>query len=234
MEQLQALANIGHLSSGIFHDIINPLTVVNLNLEQIKSDSNGLIPDTRDYIQQALKASNRIQELIESANNCLRRQSKSLSFSIYYEISQIVKMMGSLARESHVVIKINAYENICIKGGPTRFGRVIMNLIANAIEASKINQKESLINVNIGRQADPAAIILEITDQGVGINKENLEQIFSTFFSTKKTSGHNTGIGLSVVKDIVEKDFQGKISVSSKVNHGTSFKIFIPQSYECY
>lgn len=234
LKQLQALASIGHLSSGIFHDIINPLTVVNLNLQQMKNEFQPLIPEAQEFIQQALKSSCRIQELIESANNCLRKKSQQQPFSIQHEILQITKIMASKAKESKVDIKINANEDIYIRGGPARFGQVIMNLIANAIEASKNTRTENIITINIRRETNLKVIVLEIIDQGIGINQENLKNIFSAFFSTKKNSGHNTGIGLSVVKDIIEKDFQGKIDVSSIVNQGTTFKILIPLSYECY
>lgn len=234
IKQLQILASIGHLSSGIFHDIINPLTVVNLNLEQMKNTFIPSPPETKDLIQQALKASHRIQSLIESTNNCLREQSQQQSFSIYEEVLQITKIMEAKAREEKVTIKITANEDICIKGGPTRFGQVLMNLIANAIEASKNINKEKLININIGRQKESEEIYLEISDQGVGISNENINNIFNTFFSTKKFSKHNTGIGLSVVKDIIEKDFQGKIFVSSVISQGTTFRILIPANYECY
>ena len=234
IEQLQKLANIGHLSSGIFHDIINPLTVVNLSLEQMKDNLDPLPPETQDYIQQALKASNRIQELIESSNNYLRKKSQNQSFSIHQEILQIVKIMNAKARKNNVIIEVNTSEDICIKGGPARFGQVIMNLLANAIEASPNKKHESVIIINIKRDQVRENIIVEVVDKGIGISEENLNKIFTDFFSTKKLSGHNTGIGLHLVKNIIVEDFNGKIEVKSKINKGTTFTIFIPSSYECY
>lgn len=228
IKQLQSLASIGHLSGGIFHDIINPLTVVNLNLEQIKSESKSLIPETKKYIQQALKASNRIKELIESVNNCLRRKNQEDSFSIQQEILEIVKIMQAKALKNHVLIETDITRDTYIKGASSRFGQVVMNLIANAIEASTESKNQKKIIIRLSLKKESQEIILEVIDQGTGISEVNLNNIFDTFFSTKKQCGHNSGIGLSVVKDIVEKDFRGKIYVRSQLNEGTTFRISFP------
>ena len=229
LEQLQTLASIGQLSGGIFHDIVNPLTVVNLNLEQIKTEQLSNIDNSQDCLQQALAATGRIKDLINSANACLRRQDQNKYFSVREEIEQIKKIMDGKARAQNITICLEAGADIKIKGGPTRFGQIIMNLIANAIDAclqAPVVQKE--IKIKIDCEPDSRIVNISIQDNGKGIAPENMEKIFNSFFTTKTEGGTNVGLGLSVVKEIVEQDFNGRISVSSRLGQGCTFTVSLP------
>lgn len=229
LEQLQALASIGQLSSSIFHDIINPLTIVSLNLEQIEAKSKTDLEKSNFYIQQALSATARINELISNTNRCLRRQSQEKYFSIRQEVEKIKKIMDGKARMSQAVIKIQIEKDIRIKGGPVRFGQILMNLISNAIDACAQNKQSSgIITINIKSEVNTKNLVLTIEDNGVGIPENHLNKIFNIFFTTKPEDSKNVGLGLSIVKEIVENDFNGKISVSSKIGQGSLFTIVIP------
>jgi len=228
MEQLQVLASIGKLSSGIFHDIINPLTVVNLNLEQIKNDNCPSLPETQNYIKQALSASDRIKELIESANNCLRQQNQETAFSVYEEIRQIIQIMKAKARINQIQLEIVVIEDSQIYGSKAKFGQIIMNLVANAIDALVDCDQEKIVIIKIEKIRPEKNVKISIIDKGLGIASENINKIFTPFFSTKIKNGRNIGLGLNVVQEIVERDFQGKINVSSELNKGSIFKIILP------
>lgn len=231
IEQLQALASIGKLSGGIFHDIINPLTVVNLNLEQMKVETCSVLPTTQGYISQALKASKRIQELIESANNCLRGSQHNNNFCINKEIFQITKIMEAKARNKNTNIIFQSTDKIYINGNRTRFGQVIMNLISNAIDASYEVNKENQITITLTFDDIKKNALIKVKDNGKGIAPENINKIFQTFFSTKLESNHNSGLGLSVSKNIIEKEFNGNIGVISKINQGSLFTIILPLTH---
>jgi signal transduction histidine kinase len=228
MEQLQVLAGIGKLSSGIFHDIINPLTVVNLSLEQMKSNACPSLPEAQNYIQQALSASDRIKDLVESANSCLRQQSPEISFSIHEEIIKIVQIMKVKALSSQIRLDIELIEDSQIYGRKSRFGQIIMNLISNAIDASVDPKAEKVVRIRIEKMRPEQAVKINIIDQGKGISPENINKIFNSFFSTKTKNGKNIGLGLSVVKEIVEQDFQGQIKVDSKLGEGSCFSLILP------
>ncbi len=232
IEQLQALASVGQLSGGIFHDIINPLTVVNLNLEQMKEEACSVIPATQEYINQALKASKRIQELIESANNCLRGNQHNHNFCLNTEISQIKSIMEAKARNKQAIIYFKSTDKIYLNGNRTRFSQIIMNLISNAIDASYKEHEENQITITLALDNMKKNTIIKVKDEGKGIAPENINKIFQTFFSTKLASNHNTGLGLSVSKNIIEQEFNGQISVTSTLNEGSLFTIIIPLNYE--
>lgn len=232
MEQLQVLASIGKLSGGIFHDIVNPLTVVNLSLEQMKSDNCVSLPETQNYIQQALSASDRIKDLIESANSCMRQQSQATTFSVYEETKKIVQIMNAKARSDQIRLDIELIEDSQIYASKARFGQVIMNLVSNAIDASIDSQAERVVRIKIEKIRPEQNIKIRVIDQGEGIAPENINKIFNSFFSTKIKNGKNIGLGLSVVKEIIEQDFQGKIKVDSELGKGSCFSIILPNKNE--
>jgi C4-dicarboxylate-specific signal transduction histidine kinase len=104
--------------------------------------------------------------------------------------------------------------------------QVITNLISNAIDAYEPetpNKRE--ISVCVKKKRNAAEIIVQ--DFGSGIKKEFLSLIFQPFFTTKNFE-KGIGIGLSICKDIIEKDFKGKITVTSQLHAGTLFVIAVP------
>jgi signal transduction histidine kinase len=101
--------------------------------------------------------------------------------------------------------------------------QVFSNIIANSIDAMP---KGGVLR--IGVKAKPAGVMVEIRDHGTGIEKEHLERVFEPFFSTKRNLG--TGIGLWVVKQLVEKH-GGQITLTSNTEpglNGTTISIFLP------
>ena len=108
---------------------------------------------------------------------------------------------------------------------------VLRNLIMNSMDAIPESEKKAKISVSHEIDKDQHRFI--VYDTGTGIDEEGLKNIFSPGFSTKinySTGEVNRGLGLSIVKDIVEEQLNGKVSVSSVVGSGTSFYILIPRN----
>lgn len=106
---------------------------------------------------------------------------------------------------------------------------IFRNLIMNAFEALSKNTENS--KLKLIHEKGESTHIFKVIDNGSGIDERDLEFIFSPGFSTKINyeTGHiNRGLGLSLVKDIVENHFKGHIEVESTLGHGTSFRIYIP------
>ena len=110
-------------------------------------------------------------------------------------------------------------------GDNTKLTQVLLNLIGNAIKFTD-NKKNVVVKVEM----DDLNLILSVVDQGIGIDQKNIEAIFNPFeqvdSSTTRTHG-GTGLGLSITKSLVEL-MKGEISVSSKVNEGSTFKVSFP------
>ena len=234
IDQLYRLAEFGRLSSGIFHDLINPLTAVALNLGQIKNEVTGEILNAKSYLNQALLATHKMESLITGIKKQIQQESSLIVFIVNEEIEQIIQILSYKARRAKVEINFSALPGIKLYGDPVKFGQIATNLIANAIEASEENnpekseQKKNNKKIAVGLKQDDRSVILTVSDQGVGIIAENLTRIFEPFFSTKKESGRGLGLGLASTKNIIEKNFDGTIIVSSEPNQGAIFTVTLP------
>ena len=98
-------------------------------------------------------------------------------------------------------------------------------MISNAIKYQKSNEVNKKVNISINVSHEFAEIT--ITDNGVGILNEHLEKIFTQFFKSK--NHHGSGLGLFIVKEALNK-INGRIAVNSNIDHGTTFKISIPNA----
>lgn len=226
INQLYRLAEFGRLSSGIFHDLINPLTAVSLNLEQIKTETDSKIISAKSYLSQALLATNKMERLITSIKKQISRENVIEVFSLNQEINQTIQILSYKSRKADVNIKFREDNEITMRGDALKFGQIIANLLANAIDACEnAPQKEILIDLTNYEDR----IELKVKDSGIGISSEILAKIFEPFFSTKKIGCRGLGLGLASSKNIVENDFAGDIDVISEVNVGTTFTIKIPK-----
>ncbi|MFQ6003193.1 MAG: sensor histidine kinase, partial [Candidatus Zixiibacteriota bacterium] len=106
---------------------------------------------------------------------------------------------------------------------PQQLNQVFMNLLVNAAQAITTYGQIRIKTYQEGKN-----IIVEISDTGVGIPKENIPRIFEPFFTTKEV-GKGTGLGLSVAYGIIRKH-NGRIEVESEVNKGTTFRIILPHT----
>jgi two-component system NtrC family sensor kinase len=106
---------------------------------------------------------------------------------------------------------------------PQQLNQVFMNLLVNAGQSITTHGE-----IRIRTYPEDKNIVIEITDTGVGIPKENIPRIFEPFFTTKEV-GKGTGLGLSVAYGIIKKH-DGRIEVESKINKGTTFRVILPRS----
>jgi two-component system sensor histidine kinase VicK len=170
-------------------------------------------------------ANNIISELIETAE--LEEQSYKPQFekcNINDLVRKSVNGFRLKAWEKNIHLKTYFCNDALADVDPVKFSRVIDNLISNAI---KFTSQKS--NVEIFTEKRNGLILLKIRDYGIGIEKENIDQLFEKFTKAKKsgTIGEKTiGLGLSIVKKIVNLH-KGKISVDSSVGKGTTFTIEI-------
>lgn len=225
--QVYRFAEFGKLSSGLFHDLINPLTAIMLNINKVKLD-NESNPDFKlisSEINQAIKASDKMRDFINSVRKQINFQEQLEFFSLNKEIEEAITILDYKARKNKIDIFFEAEENLKTNGNPIKFNQIITNLVSNSIDACLENKDSQKIIINLTASNNIAK--LEITDFGKGISEENKTKIFAPFFSTKNNQG-GLGLGLSLVKQIVEESFLGTIKVSSCLGKGTTFTITIP------
>lgn len=230
LTQLYKFAEFGRMSTGLFHDLATPLNLISLNLDRLshqnkKNDLNQ-ISDSKVLIKRALDGTRRLEDFILAARKQIQSQNTLEVFSLTDEINQAIQILEYKAGKSHVVITKKISDKIMLFGNSSKFSQVITNLISNAIDAYNPNTvSEKKVDIRLRKEGEIA--ILQIQDWGIGIDNKNIYQIFEPLFTTK-SSKRGMGMGLSICKDIVEKDFKGKIDVVSVKNSGTIFSITIP------
>lgn len=226
--RVHRFAEFGRLSGGLFHDLINPLTTVILNVGKIKEDhqNNCDLKNLDHDLDQALKASNRMGDFINAVRKQIKTSGTSGTFSLNQEIEEAMAVLDYKAKHNKVNIIFTASTDITLNSDAIKFNQIVTNLISNAIDAyhqEEIPLRKILINL-IQKNG---MITLSIKDYGSGIEADNLTKIFEPFFSTKSDKG-SLGLGLSLIKNLIEKDFNGEIEVISQLGQGSEFIVKIP------
>lgn len=229
ISQLYRFAEFGRLSSSIFHDLLNPLGAVSLNMEKAKNEQNGNknIIKAEKYFDKALIAAKNMESFIAAVRKQLVKKKERKMFSLKENTKQVIDILSYKAKQTNVNINLKAKSEGKIFGEETKWNQVALNLIGNAIDAyDEIKNVERTIKIEL--KEDKENIIFILTDNGIGIPDKYKKKVFQPFFTTKNhINGKGMGIGLSMTKNIVEKDFRGKISFKSK--KGTTFFVTIPK-----
>jgi signal transduction histidine kinase len=195
-------------------------------LEQIKTEGENRILSAKSFLGQALAAARKMEDLIGSIRKQIARENNLALFSLNEEIRQTLQILDYKARRAKVLLTFKATGEITFHGDPVKFGQIVINLLANAIEASENAPEEKEVVIELKKLNNQ--IILGVIDRGQGIAPENISKIFEPFFSTKKETGRGLGLGLASTKNIVEKDFSGTITITSQLNQGSEFIVTFP------
>lgn len=253
MLQREKMASVGQLAAGVAHEINNPMGFITSNLgslqkyfakytgfisvqeealkalggdaavekarEKLKLDF--IIDDTEDLLAESLDGAKRVTEIVQnlksfsridaaerslaSMNECLDTTLKIVWNELKYK-AEIKKEYGELS------------ETFC---NPQEINQVFMNLLVNAAQAI---EKQGVITLRTWEE--DGSVKVSVSDTGSGIPEDKLQRIFDPFYTTKEV-GKGTGLGLSICYDIVKKH-EGKISVVSEPDTGTTFTVSLP------
>lgn len=221
--QLYRFAEFGKLASALIHDLANPLSTLSLNLEQLKNQ------EQHQALKRALEATNRMEQYISTTRKQLQDQSDTSTFGVKAELQQVLEILQHRARTAGVTATIDIPAALKIQGSVVRFHQLMANLITNAIDtydASPLSHEQRTVHIDIEPKIN--ALTIRVTDHGKGIPADKSQEIFEPFFTTKSPE-RGMGLGLSICKDIVEKDFGGTIQFVSTPAQGTVFLVTIPQ-----
>ena len=229
--QIYRFADFGKLAAGLFHDLVTPLNVVSLNLENLKeetdNDTSKNIKEIRQILKRAIYSTKSIEKFVKDTRLELQGQQTKCYFSLVEEIDNVLKELADKALDDKVELSFNSKNTIRTYGNPFRLHQLAANLISNAIDSFADVKRKSNRNINIRLYKQNKLIIFEVEDFGIGIPKGILPYIFDSFYSTKPVE-EGMGIGLTICKDIVEKDFGGDIKVKSEPQKGTIFRVGFP------
>lgn len=200
------------------HEIKNPLAVCTGYLEMI---SNSDETSKEKYLEIIKKE---IQRSLSIINNFKLQENSKLQleeFEIAKLLEEIQISLNSLFKNHNSEIIVITKEKIYLKGDYHKLEQVLINIIKNAYEAK--NNKKLLIVIKI--LSYPKYIKLTITDNGKGMTKKELKNIWKNYYTTKKKG---TGLGIPFCQDIITLH-NGKIYYESKKNIGTKVTILLPK-----
>jgi len=227
-EQIKQFASLGELAAGVAHDIKNPLMSIrgSARIIQKKLCKATNYAEYKEFIEPIISEVDRINEVIEQMLSY-----RIMTEEVNYKLVNIAEVLDKCCnvinfhKESKYITIEKDYSNNLplIKGNNVHLQQAFINILLNAVQAIKT---EGIIKIN-SYVDNEKNLIVAIHDNGIGIDSNNLEEIFYPFYSTKE---NGTGYGLSIVKRAIKKH-KGEIFVKSKRDEGTTFVVTLPLSY---
>ncbi|MGL5113098.1 MAG: PAS domain-containing protein [Flavobacterium sp.] len=217
-EQLNDYAQI------VAHDLKSPLRSIHALISWIKEDNfEALHKNTLDYLNKIESKVEKMDHFIQGILTYSKIDALDLSTE-EVDVNDVIKNIISVIDVPETV-SINIVQQLpIIMADKYRMQQLFQNLIGNAV--TYIDKNPGLVNIDF--KEEEQSYVFSIEDNGPGIAKENQERVFAIFQSFTK-SEHSTGIGLSIVKRIID-NYKGEIWIESIVTKGTTFFVRIPKS----
>ena len=228
-EKLTALHT---LSAGVAHELRNPLSAVDLNLQLLEEElgeKNRLTPTTIQYLKVLNAESRRLTAILDNFMKFARPGSLQFhEFDVKGVIAHIASLLQHEADERHVRLHLTIKEDMpIIVGDETQISQAILNVVVNAFQAMPDGGVVE-ITASPVRADDKPWVEIIVRDTGLGIKNEDVSRLFEPFFTTKV---NGSGLGLAIAYRILQ-DHGGEIKVSSAPGNGTSVVIKLPASLQ--
>jgi signal transduction histidine kinase len=227
------LASIGLLTSGIAHEINNPLFVITGYLDVLREaiDAGETSPEDLEEIADKLTTASRsIVRLVSGIKTYARiEDTEPTPIDLNAAIQGSLNLVSYLYRQEGIELREELEPGLpMILGNLGKLQQVLMNLFSNAKDAME-SSEEKVILVSTRRDTDQEGgrIVIEVSDTGCGIDPEQLQRVFTRGYTTKPV-GKGSGMGLDLVRKIVA-EMDGSISVRSKPGEGTTFHPAFPR-----
>ena len=208
------------------HELKTPLTAIKANVDFILSGREGPIPrNLRQYLLTIQRNTNRIQEIMEKMLDMARIKAGKIDLlmervNLLQAVKEYVKEIKPV--EKRIDIKINIPRDLHVTADRNRLHDIYINLLSNAFKFTASGGE-----IRIGARREDDVVLVEVSDTGVGIPEDQWEKVFDEFYQVDRRRYGGTGLGLTIVKNIVE-EHGGKIWVSSEVGRGSSFYFTVP------
>ena len=224
--QSKKMASIGTFSSGIAHEINNPLNNISLSTDTLLEEIDSMDKvEIREILDDIMEQTERASKIVRNLLDFSRTQSSEVQSLLYIDfiLHKTTDLIANELRIHKIALKKDIADMLPqIYGDLHKLQQVFLNLIINAEQAIG---DYGTITVR-ARETDNGYIRTDISDTGPGISQEYLDQIFDPFFTTKE-AGKGTGLGLAIVYGIIKKH-GGYIEVASKLGEGTTFSVYLP------
>ncbi len=221
LRERENLALIGEVVSSIAHSLSNPLNIISGNADYLlldKEENDKEYEELKTILDEATRITKSIRHLLNFSRPLKIEKQKN---SINRIIDEVVKNSKYIPGDKKISFKKILSEVPEFYFDYAQIQEVISNIVTNAVQAINLQGE-----IKIKTYHERGSAVIDISDNGPGIPKENQEKIFKPFFSSKGY-GKGTGLGLSISKRIL-KEHGGDITVKSRTGKGTTFTITLP------
>ena len=218
----QKLAALGRLTSGVAHEVKNPLNAMRIHLELLKARLGGSQPAVRENVDVIAQEIVRLDRVVQGFLKFVRPEEIRLApVRVEALLAEVARLMAPEAARAGARIAEDVVPELPpAAGDPELLRQALTNLVTNAIQAMPNGG-----TVTLGARLGPdGAVEIRVADEGVGIAANDIEKIFRLYYTTKP---QGSGIGLSMVYRIAQMH-DGRIDVESEVNRGTVMVLTLP------
>lgn len=244
----EKMSSLGSFVSSIAHEISTPLgslnTALSFTVEQARQvqedfDNKTLRPARlQDFLRNINEALGISQKNIENASMILHSFKLVAVDQCRYEVSEfnlkeyaenvLLSLKPKLKNTSHIVnLAISGV--IVLHSYPGAISQIITNLVNNSLLHGFENKPQGQIDISATEDNDKITVVYQ--DNGKGIEPERLSKVFEDYYSTKHGEG-GSGLGMGIIKRLVEEDLQGKMTLESEVGQGVCVTVTIPARIE--
>ena len=241
--QQEKLATLGTLAAGVAHEVNNPLAFIVSNLETLNnysqlmlhalaqhhpSDSQHQIQMIKDDLPELFKDTHqglhRIKDIVQSLLFFARTDTHGVTeVDVRQAIELSVKLLQPMLQ--HVTLHFDFQATSTIRFISNELNQVLLNILINAAEACEaVPMRASIINIRLEQTENH--LVLRISDNGCGMSQQTVDKMFDAFYTTKPV-GTGTGIGMSIVRQILQ-NHHCTIQVTSELGVGTDICICLP------
>ena len=215
--------------SNMSHELRTPMNAI-LGFGQLLEIDDTLTASQKDYIEEILKASHHLLTLINEILDLAKVESGKLELSLAPVdlsgvINETIVLMNAVAVKRSVTLHQKPCNGINVMADATRLKQALLNLISNGI---KYNKPDGNVTIAV-KPHDDGCVSIDITDTGIGIPPERMNELFQPFnrLEAEGSTIEGTGIGLSLTSNIIEA-MHGHLSVTSEPGSGSTFSIILP------
>ena len=222
LKRSQGLAALGRLVADIAHELRNPMCIIQATTELIAEELNkNKITYMDDHIKMITEQLDRHNKLTAELLDFGRSETYRVeNLNLNDIITEVIQYIKPLTDKSNIKLNVEQDSLKPFQGNREKLHQVFINIIINAIQAMPGGGNLDIRTFHSGTEL----ICVSIRDTGIGIEKENLPQVFQPFYTMKK---EGTGLGLAISQEIV-KIHRGSVEIDSEPGKGTSFTICFP------
>lgn len=214
--QVEKMDTLGELATGVAHEVKNPLAIIMQGVGYLRGKmplKEAKVSETLSYIEEAVKRADEVIGQLLDFSSVSKLSIEAVKLNILAD-NALLLLSHQLAENKIEVVKNYGEDVPEVKVDKNRIEQVLVNLMLNSIQAMDSGGKLTISTYIYAQGAATTLVNLEIEDTGEGIPNENFEKIFDPFFTTKRGQG-SKGLGLAVVKNIIEMH-EGMIRVENK------------------